>query len=124
MNPATLGYAVHSKALLFQGVHLLHNNALVNCSHCLWSAHFARSLMHFRFLQLPAPGPHCFGGVSLRCFKAEWFYLANFRSYTAAAFFLEHHFPDFCSPWCLRSLKTGSNASLSQTVCCFLQTVL
>ena len=32
------GSAVDSKALLYQGVHVLHHSSLLHCRQCLWSA--------------------------------------------------------------------------------------
>ena len=51
--------AVYSKALLYQGVHELHNSGLLNCRQCLSSAHSPHSLMPFCFLPLASPPAHC-----------------------------------------------------------------
>ena len=57
------GSAVHSKALLYQGVHVLHHGSLLHCRQCLWSALCgtlsAQRLMLFCFLQLLSLAPSC-----------------------------------------------------------------
>ena len=50
------GSAVHSKALLYQGVHVFQHSGLLHCS---WSALSAQRLMLFYFLQLLSPAAHC-----------------------------------------------------------------
>ena len=53
------GSAVHTKALLYQSVHVLHHNNLLHCRQCLWSALSAQRLVLFCRLQLLSPAPHC-----------------------------------------------------------------
>ena len=52
-------FAIYSKALLYQGVHDLHNSSVLNCRQRLWSAHSPHSLMPFCLVQLASPPPHC-----------------------------------------------------------------
>ena len=51
--------AVRSKALVYQGVHVLHNSGLLNCRRCLWLAQSVQRLMLFCFLQLASLTQHC-----------------------------------------------------------------
>ena len=52
-------FAVHSKALLYQGVHVLHHSSLLHCLQCLWSGLPAQRLVLLCFLQSLTPAPHC-----------------------------------------------------------------
>ena len=110
------GFAVHSKALLYQGVDVLHYSGLLHCRQCFWSA-----LMLFCVLHLLSPAPHC---CLRRCvfavLQAQMVIPGRLHKLNGHCFFLTGPVPPAPLPLVSQLPWVRQSHLLSETLCCFL----